>query len=376
MSQSNQNEVIETNQPAAEPEAAAISEPSKTPSRGWLAWVIVSILLVLIAAAGWFGYRHLVPMHQHHQQLLADLQAAQQTDQAQIAALTEQLSSQATQIEQRVAEALSEQQQTLNRQLQQQREQLSDYQLVVQSVQAELANLDMSQESNWRLFEARELANRAATKLWIEHNPHAALAFLQLAESHLKALNNPAHMNVRQALANNIAQLQQLPDTQIETVSLKLGTMRDQISRSSWYQQLAMTAEDGGTTNENDWWSHLKRSSNTLLQQFIRVQRRDTPIEPMIADAYFDVVQQRVLLQLQVAQNAAMQGMQLVYEGAIDEAIAQLQILEGQLTDTGISSLISELDALKTVELRPEYPTELSVLPLLERLVQQQSQGG
>lgn len=389
MSQSTSNEV-ETQkspepapEPAAEPKAAAAeaagkvrSEPSKQPrSNGLAGWFALVILLLLIAAAGWFGYRHLAPMHNQHQQALADLQRGQTAAQSELARLQQQLDAYTGRINERVDSALSAQERQLSQQLQTQQAQLSDYQLAVDSVQAELANLDMSQESNWRLFEANALAARAANKLWIERDPTAALAFLRLAESHLVALNNPAHMAARQALANDIATLEQLPKNQVTTVSLALGTLRNRVSQSTWYQQLAMTDAEATATANADWLTNLKRSANTLLQQFVRIQRRDTPIEPMIADAYFDVVQQRVLLQLQLAQQAAMQGEQTLYEATLNEAIEQLRVLEGQITDTGVSAVIEQLTQLRTVTLRPEYPSELNATEQLARLVQQSKRG-
>jgi uncharacterized protein HemX len=354
----------------------ATARAEKSGSSSVVPWLVVLILVAIIVAAAWFGYRHLFPMHTQHQQALDSLRSEQTATKTELERLQQALEDTSGDVNQQLEQALSAQEQQVRQQLQAQQTQLAEYRLAVESVQAELANLDMSQESNWRIFEAYELAGRAATKLWIEHDPQAALAFLRLAQSHLIALNNPAHMAARQALANDIATLEQLPEAQITDVSLTLGVLRDRISRSSWYQQLAMTDVEQAPSENDSWLANLKRSANTLLQQFVRVQRRDTPVEPLIADAYFDVVQQRLLLQLQLAQQAALQGEQTLYEATLHEAISQLQVLEGQITDSGITEVVKQLTELSQVTLRPDYPTQLEATNQLERAVRQQNVGG
>jgi uncharacterized protein HemX len=367
---------VETTQAANE--TTTKKEPSKKPKRnsGLIAWIIVVILAAAIIVAMWFGYTRVWPMHQ---QQIASMAAQQDATATTISQLQGRLDEMEQAVSTTVRSSVERLEQRVESQLGRQQQRLDDYQLAVQSVQAELANLDISQESNWRIFEARNLTEQASTKLWIENDADAARAFLELAESHIIALDNPAHMPVRQALANDIAMLKQLPDSQIEAVSLQLGTLRDQVSRSQWYQQLAMSSAEASNSTEDNWLSHLKRSLNTLMQQFIRVQRRDTPVEPMIADAYFDVLQQRVLLQLQLAQQAAVTGSQLVYEANINEAIELLTSLQGQVNDADLNRFVDELQTLKATQLRPDYPSELTATAQLERLakqVAQTNQGG
>src|SRR5690606_21728725 len=110
----------------------------------------------------------LVPMHKQHQQALENLRSEQTATQAQLEQLKQALENTSGQVNKQLEQALNAQEQQLRQQLQAQQSQLADYRLAVESVQAELANLDMSQESNWRIFEAYELTGRAATKLWIE----------------------------------------------------------------------------------------------------------------------------------------------------------------------------------------------------------------
>lgn len=370
-----ENAAVDKTKPASKP---IPKDATKNPKRNsaLIAWLIVVLLAAVIIVAMWFGYTRIWPLHQ---QQIASMAQQQDTSAATIEELQGRLDNLEQAVNATVRLSIEDLEQRVDSQIGRQQQIIDDYQLAVQSVQAELANLDISQESNWRIYEARNLAERAATKLWIENDSVAALAFLQLAQSHIVALDNPAHLQARQALANDIAQLEQLPESQIETVSLKLGTLRDQVARSQWYQQLGMSGENTDAPTEDTWLSNLKRSFNTLLQQFVRIQRRDTPVEPMIADAYFDVLQQRLLLQLQLGQQAAMNGSQAVYEASLNEAITLLNDVQGQVNEADLNRFIDELKALQVIQLQPEYPTELSATTQLERLanqISQTNQGG
>src|SRR5690606_40467712 len=96
----------------------------------------------------------------------SDLQ--QQQTAASMSQFEQQLSALEGRIAQQVNQSTAALEQAVRNQLRQQQQQLDNYHMTVKSVQAELANLDLSQEAHWRIFEARNLTDRAAMKLWIE----------------------------------------------------------------------------------------------------------------------------------------------------------------------------------------------------------------
>jgi uncharacterized protein HemX len=83
-----------------------------------------------------------------------------------------------------------------------------------------------------------------------------------------------------------------------------------------------------------------------------------------------NLLQQRTLLQLQIAQQAALAGRQAPYQAALQQALSLLQQL-GVTDVADIQRAQNELDALTQVSLIPAYPAQLQATAQLERLARQ-----
>ncbi|WP_417657882.1 uroporphyrinogen-III C-methyltransferase [Pseudidiomarina aestuarii] len=352
--------------PTPKPKPTKAKEPQeKTRSSSNSGWGAVAILILIIGGISWAAYYYLWPQWQAQSQTLtrqaSDLENLRDS-------VDERLTSAQRSQQQQLQSQLDAFSATTERQLNQQAANLDQLQRAVQSVQAEVANLDLSQASTWRLFEARNLVQRAATRLWIEHDLGAALQLLVLAQSHLEALNNPAHMAARQALANDIMALRGLPGDQRESAAMVLTSVRAQLADADWYQRRVSAFADSIERPEVDsWWASLQRSGQTLMDQFIRVQRQEQPITPLLSDSFVALSQQRLLLQLQLAQQAALAGSQAVFEASIQEALRLLETL-GNAPDQRLQTAREALLSLQQLQLRPDYPADLESLDLIERL--------
>lgn len=337
--------------------------PQRSSRGGW--WALLLIVLLLSAAAA-SAYLYLWPVYQQQRAQLLNLQQ-------QIDALRDTSSGQTEQLRQVIqGEVSAIARQTYERQ-QQQSELLERYQRGVESLQAELANLDLSQQSSWRILEARNLVERAGQKLWIDSDVSASMQLLQLADSHLAALNNPAHRAARQAIADDLFALRALPENQIDSVVMRLASVHSLLSSANWYQRQPGRSALSPTNDQADWWQQLQQSAAKLADQLVRVQYRETPLQPLLSDAFVKLLQQRTLLQLQIAQQAALGGRQAVYKAALQQALSLLQQL-GVTDAVDIQNAQSELDTLVQLTLVPEYPTELSATAELERLARQANQ--
>lgn len=331
---------------------------------GW--WAL--LLVVLLVGSGTAGaYLYLWPAYQHQQHL----QRSQLVDlQHQVDELRDINARQAEQVRQVIqGEVSGIARQAYDRQ-QQHQELLERYQRGVESVQAELANLDLSQQTTWRILEARNLVERAGQKLWIDSDVASTIQLLQLADSHLAALNNPAHRAARQALADDLFALQALPENQIDAAAMRLASVQAQLASVNWYQRQPGRSELSAVDDSADWWQQLQQTAGKLADQLVRVQYRETPVQPLLSDTFVNLLQQRTLLQLQIAQQAALAGRQAVYQAALQQAMTLLQQLG--VTDVAeIQRAQSELDALAQLTLVPDYPAALQATAQLERLARQ-----
>ena len=341
-----------------------VPKPPQRSSRG--GWWVLLLLVLLLSAAAASTYLYLWPVYQQQRVQLLNLQQ-------QIDALRDTSSGQTEQLRQVIQGEVGVIARQADQRQQQQSELVERYQRAVESVQAELANLDLSQQSSWRILEARNLVERAGQKLWIDSDVSASMQLLELADSHLAALNNPAHRAARQAIADDLFALRTLPKNQIDSVVMRLASVQSLLSNTNWYQRQPGRSALSPANDQADWWQQLQQTAAKLADQLVRVQYRETPLQPLLSDTFVKLLQQRTLLQLQIAQQAALGGRQAVYQEALQQALSLLQQL-GVTDAVAIQNAQSELDTLRQVTLVPEYPTELKAIAELERLARQANQ--
>ncbi len=356
---------------------SAATKPKPARNKAWSGWLVVLILVLLMGSSGWVGYTYVWPQWQQRdaqlQRQVYELRAQGVDQQHQLNELKDMIKAQSEQLRLQLQGDVAGLARQQYEQHQRQQETLEAYQRGVESVQAELANLDLSQQTHWRLLEARNLTARAGQSLWIDGNVRAAQQLLQLADSHLAALNNPAFSAARQALASDLFALSALPDNQIADAARRIAAVQSQLSVVNWYQRQPGRSVVKSVDSEADWLTQLQQTGGKLMDQLIRVQYRETPVQPLLSDTFVDLLQQRTLLQLQLAQQAALANQQTLYQTSLQQALSLIQ----QLGSTDVLVIIqaqSELDALAQLQLSPELPGELQAAAQLERLVRQLTQ--
>ncbi|MDN7136406.1 uroporphyrinogen-III C-methyltransferase [Pseudidiomarina terrestris] len=351
----------------------AIAEKSRT--KGTFAWVLVLILLLLIAAAGWVGYRYVYQELLSTNQQLEHQAGQQQKQLEQVQNELQQLSQQQQKLPQQVSQQLDQVADNLRRNVSDQAQELGDLQRSVRSVQAEFAALDVSQATAWRVLEARHLVEQASNKLYIDQQPKLALQLLELADSHLAALNNPAYQAARQAINDDKVVLRSLTTDAHVQVAMELSSLRTQLAEQQWQLSAPTRTLTGNAVSADaPWYERLQASAKTLFDQLIRVQHREKPIEPQLSMAFVELSKQRVLLQLQLAQQAALSQSGALYQASVSEAQRLISEVQTQ-SDLDLTALKSELDELATQSLEPDLPAQLRSLPVLNRLARALTAG-
>lgn len=345
--------------------------PTSKPRRGGMGWLVAVLVLAAAGAALWYGYQ-VVVLKQAQQ--LHELTRQYSTLEQQFSQLQQDLKSQNDTFKATVDEQIQQSNRGLQRVLNEQADLLESNQMAVRSVQAELAQLDITQQSSWRIFEARALAERAASKLWIEQDIAAAVELLKLADSHLRALSNPAHQAVRQALADDILRLSSLPAQQSESITLTLGSLRNQLQHSHWYQQPTAGVSNSGNDATASGWQRFKQSFTALMDKLIRVQRRDTGAA--FNCRYLFYRQQRARVTAAATGPAGCsERLAAGFEQALATAIEQLTTITEISDNADIEPILEQLMTLQEAKLQPELPAQLPAVALLSRLAEQYAVG-
>ncbi|WP_411361133.1 uroporphyrinogen-III C-methyltransferase [Pseudidiomarina sp. YC-516-91] len=372
------SQLAETTEPTVDATDDTTASAETAPQRrkaSLLPWLVIVLLLAVLAVSGWLGYRYV------YQDLLAtnaQLQTTSEQQQQQLSDLERELANLAQQqkrlpndVREQLADATRERQ----RQLAAQAQELADLQRAVQGVQAEFASLDVSQATEWRIIEARHLAERANNKLYIDQQPTAAIQLLELADSHLVALNNPAFQTARQAINDDKVALQGLTTDAHLQVAMQLSSLRQQLQQQDWQLRAPSFSVTSETTPADaPWYTHLQDNAQTLFNQLVRIEHREQPIQPQLSAAFVALAKQRVLLQLQLAQQAALSQSAELYQTSLQEAQDLLAQLASD-SELPVQALQSALGELAQQQLVLELPTQLRSPTVLNRMAANLSAG-
>ncbi|EHR40921.1 uroporphyrinogen-III C-methyltransferase [Alishewanella jeotgali] len=297
------------------------NEPAGSTGSGVAALALLLVLLTGggMAAAGWW----LWPQWQGLQQQLSQSQRSVQ-----------QLEQQLAQTLAQVAEQQSQQLGTVEQQWQswQQRQQTSQAELNNQ-LQHQLALLrqqlqekDGAPPQHWQLAEVAYLLKRASYNLVLQQDLPSARMLLQQADAQLARLDNPALLNVRQSIRDDLAALKQLSLPDYSQVHLQLAQLRQQSLRLPLKQQeQALVTEPVVDAELANWRQNLaaywQQSWSKLFQ-----------VRPAVAEDFINLtaeqqLQLRLTLQQQLllAEQALLQREAEVFSRAVQQAADLLQ---------------------------------------------------
>lgn len=172
--------------------ATPSTAPSQTPASNRSSWAIrFGVLLALGLTACTLGGGFMLYQQMQQQLLVQD---------AKNIALQDQLQQALLQPNQRIGQL--EQQQLNDAKTYQELTKLAEDQ---NQLQDRINKLAQRSPTHWMASEAEYLVNMAGRKLWLEKDPRTATDLLKSADETIAAMNNPALLPIRKALAKDIA---------------------------------------------------------------------------------------------------------------------------------------------------------------------------
>jgi uroporphyrin-III C-methyltransferase len=327
-----------------------------------LSLLLIILLVAAIAAAGYW----LWPQWQSLQQQSADMQQLQQrvsaqsqqqqnTEQQLLNNLSQQQASQLRLVEQQLANA--EQKLSLAQQ-----QAATEQQVQIQALRQQLQTRDSAPPRHWLLAETEYLLQLAAKKVWLEYDVKTAISLLDTVQEKLIKLDDPSLVLVRQAISQDIEQLNQLPKTDLTAVHVQLQ------QASKVIEQLPLKQQDTSLTKmviKPD--AGLKQWRQTLHYYWQQAWSNLFTVRTAVPEDYFSLTSEQQLMlrtslkqQLLVAELAALQQNNTVYGAAIQQAAAQLQRYFQPVT--AAEQLMQQLQQLAAIDVsKPEVKALVSV---------------
>ena len=324
-------------------------------------WAIrFGVLLALGLTACTLGGGYLL-YQQMQQQLQAQIQVQTNKNQA----LQDQLQQALLAPNQRIAQL--EQQQLSNTKTFQELAKLATDQ---SQLQDRLNKLAQRSPTHWMASEAEYLVNMAGRKLWLEKDPRTAADLLKSADETIAAMNNPALLPIRKALAKDIAATTNIKSADIEGSILALDALIDQLDKLPLSRADADASAPEDTTisgDLNDWQSNLSKTWKALTQDFVTIRHRTADAPALLAPEQQWYLVENIRHKLLQSQLALYRYDRAAYHQSLMMARQWIQTyFDVQAHPT--SEAIAEIDKLATLELDPITLKSFAAKPLLLQL--------
>ena len=275
-----------------------------------------------------------------------------------------------------------------NNQLQQQQllQRIENLQQKLSSQQKRLQSLSTTDRDDWLLAEAEYLMRLAHQRLLMGKQRDSAMQLLTAADAIIKDLDDHALYSVREALANDMANLRAAVTLDLEGHYLALAALAQQAEQLPLIQSLQLSLPRPEVPVAQSWQQRLAVGFQAALDKlsgYIQINRRDDIYKPLLAPEYEAAVRQNVRLMFEQAQMASLAGKQKLYEDSLskvdhwlatyftldkvstDAVVAQLQYLKQQQVAISLPDISGSLRALKAYvenihQLKPATQKELN----------------
>ena len=352
---------------------------------------VLALLLALaasIAAAGglFFSYQSresasmdlasfktaLAAVQKENSDLGRQLNATQDAYQAQVQQLTEQKRVLADQRQALAAnnQSLADQQESLK----QERARLDlagrEIREAIQSVHRRIGG----DNSHWMAAEAAYLIQIANHRLQLEWDVNTAISALEMADARLRDSADSIWIPVREILALEIASLKAVEEVDVESLALKLSGLTGGVKNLKLLGTGPVPARDtmpvGGKQPDSEE-RNLKTLFHDLWQGFksvMVIRHHGQPVSALLPPDQQLFIQQNLQLQLEAARVSLLRGNQALFDSSLKSA-AQLLNEYFDTDDAGVSSYLTEIEALTGFNIRPQLPDiSASMIALREQL--------
>ncbi|BDM62940.1 hypothetical protein NFHSH190041_03920 [Shewanella sp. NFH-SH190041] len=279
-----------------------------------------------------------------------------------------------------LSQALSQPTQELNA-LQQQQTHFSDSLKQLEALPAQqqalserVASLAERTPDHWLIAEADYLVRMAGRKLWLEQDPVTAVGLLKAADERIAAMQDPALLPVRKALAKDIAAVSAIKGVDIPGTVFALDAIINRLDNLPLNH--AQPQQDNAADKEklsdsvSDWRSNLSKTWHALTEDFIVVRDNSAGLTPLLSPEQKWYLVENIRGKLLQAQLALYRHDEINYRHSLEMARDWIQQYFN-LSDAGVSDTIKALNALMTLKLDDIDVTAFQSAKLLKQLLNQ-----
>jgi uroporphyrin-3 C-methyltransferase len=243
----------------------------------------------------------------------------------------------------------------------------------VQTNQNNLADVSGRRPADWLLAEADYLIRMAGRKLWLEHDVKTAIMMLQSADSRIQDLDDPSLLPIRERLAVDLQNLQQVNQVSTSTIALALGAMLKQVDNLplAFFKRPEVELVDETVTDSiDDWRSNFARNWQEATKNFFSFKKVITEIKPFMTEQQQWLSKEQLKFALMQAQIAVLKENTTLYQQSLQTAF-RLLIESFDTEKDKVSQFTNSLSNLQQTEFEQSYPEQFNVSAPLQDVIEQ-----
>lgn len=194
----------------------------------------------------------------------------------------------------------------------------------IQSIQSQ----PKYQASDWLLLRARYYLELAQINAHWGYHTQETIALLQQADMILAGIHDKQLFPIRQAIAQEMTELQALPKVDLTGILSQLDALQNlltQVPMKKKPQAVDIDTETNETTKSPAAWHQRLTESLHLFEKLVVIRHHEQDIEPMMGRTQATMARERIRLDLEQAQWAVMQKNEAVYHLALKQTLRSIQ---------------------------------------------------
>jgi uroporphyrin-3 C-methyltransferase len=227
------------------------------------------------------------------------------------------------------------------------------------------------QNQDWALLKARYYLELAQINVHWSDSIVSVIALLEQADHLLQQFNDPKILDIRQAIAKDIAQIQALPRVDIAGILSQLDAAQNSINTLTIplpaSSPPAPENAPASPSKESTWRLHLQSSAN-ILEKFVVIRRHDQNVQPLLPPLLESILKENLHLSLQEAQWAVLNNNPAVYQLVLKQAIQNLKMNFNE-NIAATAALIKKLIELEQINIMQKKQAIGAALPILNELI-------
>jgi uroporphyrin-III C-methyltransferase len=226
-------------------------------------------------------------------------------------------------------------------------------------LQQTVANVTQTQQGNkdaLDIAEAHYYVKLANVELQYADNIPLAITLLKLADDTIHRLSNTQLDDVRQALANDIANLQSVPLIDVTGLYMRLAALNNQIDRLPLPNKIPNTDMQAvnTTVEQNEaWWKRGLQTTWQALQKMVVVRYNQNGVLPLVTPDQQVFLYQNCHAMLEQSIWALLHHQPIIYQTSLQQITAWVK--QYFMQDSSVTqAVITELNQLQAMDIHPK----------------------